>query len=129
MTLRLAVVTLFVNDQDEALRFYVDRLGFVVAEDNRMGDFRWLLVSAPGTPDVGINLKLAETPAQRSLVGKQGGGAPVFALATSDCRRDYEAMKARGVAFDGEPQTMPYGTGVTLSDVYGNKLYLNEDPR
>jgi hypothetical protein len=102
---------------------------FVVAEDNRMGDFRWLLVSAPGTPASESNLKLAETPAQRSLVGKQGGGAPVFALATSGCRRDYEAMKARGVAFDGEPQTMPYGTGVTLSDVYGNKLYLNEDPR
>jgi hypothetical protein len=38
-------------------------------------------------------------------------------------------MKARGVAFDGEPQTMPYGTGVTLNDLYGNKLYLNEDPR
>jgi hypothetical protein len=72
-----------------------------------MGEFRWLLVSAPGTPDVGINLKLAENPEQRNLVGKQGGGAPVFALATSDCRRDYERMKARDVALDGEPQTMP----------------------
>jgi catechol 2,3-dioxygenase-like lactoylglutathione lyase family enzyme len=126
--MRLAVFTLFVNDQDEALRFYVDRLGFVVAEDNRMGDFRWLLISAPGTRDVGINLKLAETPQQQSLVGKQGGGAPVFALATTDCRGDYGAMSARGVAFDGEPRTMPFGTGVTLNDLYGNKLYLNEDP-
>ena len=129
MTMRLAVFTLFVNDQDQALRFYVDQLGFVVSEDNRMGDFRWLLVSTPGTPDVAINLKLAGTPDQRTLVGRQGGGAPVFALATTDCRAAFEAMKARGVAFDGEPQTMPYGTGVMLNDLYGNKLYMNEDPR
>jgi catechol 2,3-dioxygenase-like lactoylglutathione lyase family enzyme len=129
MTMRLAVVTLFVNDQDQALRFYVDRLGFVASEDNRMGDFRWLLVSAPGTPDVAINLKLAETPEQRTLVGRQAAGAPLFALATTDCRGDFETMKARGVTFDGEPQTMPYGTGVLLNDLYGNKLYLNEEPR
>jgi catechol 2,3-dioxygenase-like lactoylglutathione lyase family enzyme len=129
MTMRLAVFTLFVNDQDQALRFYVDRLGFVVSEDNRMGDLRWLLVTAPGTADVAINLKLAETPDQRALVGKQAAGAPLFALATSDCRGDFEVMKARGVAFDGEPQTMPFGTGAMLNDLYGNKVYLNEDPR
>ena len=129
MTMRLAVFTLFVNDQDQALRFYVDRLGFVVSEDNRMGDFRWLLNSAPGTPDVAINLKLADAPDQRALVGKQGGGAPLFALATTHCRGDFEGMKARGVAFDSEPQTMPFGTGVMLNDLHGNKLYLNEDPR
>jgi Glyoxalase/Bleomycin resistance protein/Dioxygenase superfamily len=73
-------------------------------------------------------IKLAESPEQRALVGRQGAGAPLFALATSDCQRDFEAMKARGVTFDGEPQTMPYGTGVLLNDLYGNKLYLNEDP-
>jgi Glyoxalase/Bleomycin resistance protein/Dioxygenase superfamily len=94
-----------------------------------MGDFRWLLVNAPGTPDVAINLKLAETPEQRTLVGRQGASAPLLALSTTDCRSDFETMKARGVMFDGEPQTMPYGTGVLLNDLYGNKLYLNEDPR
>lgn len=128
MSMRLAVFTLFVNDQDQALRFYVDRLGFVVAEDNRMGDYRWLLVCAPQNRDVAINLELARTPDQRALVGKQGGGKPVFALATDDCDRDYQALKARGVTFDGEPRTMPYGTGVTLNDMYGNKIYLNEEP-
>ena len=128
MTMRLSVFTLFVNDQDQALGFYVDRLGFVVSEDNRMGDYRWLLVRAPETPDVAINLELAQTPDQRALVGKQGGGKPLFALATDNCSRDFQAMKARGVTFDGEPQTMPFGTGVTLNDLYGNKIYLNEDP-
>jgi len=127
--MRLSVFTLFVNDQDQALGFYVDRLGFVVSEDNRMGDYRWLLVRAPETPDVAINLELAQTPDQGALVGKQGGGKPFFALATDNCSRDFQAMKARGVTFDGEPQTMPFGTGVTLNDLYGNKIYLNEDPR
>jgi catechol 2,3-dioxygenase-like lactoylglutathione lyase family enzyme len=80
MTPRLAVFTVFVDDQEQALRFYVDRLGFVVSEDNRLGNLRWLLVAAPGTPDAAINLKLAETPDQRSLVGKQAAGAPLLAL-------------------------------------------------
>ncbi|HJZ78222.1 MAG TPA: VOC family protein [Vicinamibacterales bacterium] len=128
MTMRLAVFTVFVNDQDQALQFYVDRLGFVLSEDRQLGDYRWLLVSAPQSPDVAINLELARTPDQRALVGNQGGGKSVFALATDDCARDFQAMSARGVAFDGEPQRMPYGTGVALSDLYGNKIYLNEDP-
>jgi catechol 2,3-dioxygenase-like lactoylglutathione lyase family enzyme len=127
--MRLSVFTVFVNDQDQALLFYVDSLGFVVFEDNRMGDYRWLLVRAPDAPDVAINLELARTPEQQALVGKQGGGKPLFALATDNCRRDFHAMKARGVVFDGEPHTMPYGTGVTFNDLYGNKIYLNEDPR
>jgi len=127
MTMRLAVFTLFVNDQDQALRFYVDRLGLAVAEDNRMGDYRWLLVTAPQSREVAINLELARTPAQRALVGTQGGGKPVFALVTDDCARDFQSLKARGVTFDGEPQRMPYGTGVTLKDLYGNSIYLNEE--
>jgi catechol 2,3-dioxygenase-like lactoylglutathione lyase family enzyme len=125
--MRLTVVKLFVKDQDEACRFYVDKLGFVVSEDNRLGDYRWLLVHPPDTPDVAINLELAKTDEQRALVGRQGGGQPLFGLATDDCRRDYSAMKTRGVAFEGEPATMPYGTGVMLQDLYGNKIYLNQD--
>src|SRR5262245_3002085 len=125
--MRLTVVKLFVADQEEARRFYVDRLGFVVSEDHRLGDYRWLLVRPPDTPDVAINLELALTEQQRALVGKQGGGQPLFGLATDDCHRDYQAMKTRGVVFDGEPETMPYGIGVTLQDLYGNKLYLNQD--
>jgi hypothetical protein len=63
-----------------------------------------------------------------ALVGKQGDGKPVFALATDNCDHDFQALTARGVMFDGEPQRMPYGTGVTFNDLYGNKIYLNEDP-
>jgi len=125
--MRLTIVKLFVNDQEAARRFYVDQLGFVVFEDNRLGDYRWLLVRPPDTLDVAINLELAQTAEQRALVGQQGGGQPLFGLTTDDCRRDYLAMKSRAVVFDGEPKTTPYGTGVLLQDLYGNKLYLNED--
>jgi hypothetical protein len=75
-----------------------------------------------------VLLELARTPDQRALVGKQGGGKPVFALATDNCASDFQSMKTRGVTFEGEPQRMPYGTGVALNDLYGNKIYLNEDP-
>src|SRR5262245_49795891 len=89
MTMRLTVFTLFVTDQDQALRFYVDRLGFTMTEDKRVGDYRWLLVSASQTEDVAINLELARTPEQQALVGTQGGGKPLFALGTDDCHRDF----------------------------------------
>jgi len=93
-----------------------------------MGDFRWLIIGTPETP-VGITLKRADTPEQRALIGKQGGGAPLFGLTTDDCQRDFRVMKARGVTFEGEPRTMPFGTGVMFQDLYGNKFYLNEEPR
>jgi catechol 2,3-dioxygenase-like lactoylglutathione lyase family enzyme len=74
MTMRLTVFTLFVDNQDQALQFYVDRLGFTLSEDKRLGDYRWLLVSATPDQDVAINLELARTSDQQALVGKQGGG-------------------------------------------------------
>src|SRR5262249_40130509 len=126
--MRLTVMTLFVHDQDQAVRFFVDRLGFVVSEDSRMGDYRWLLVRAPGTPDVAINLELAKTDDERALVGKQGGSKALFGFTTDDCRRDFRAMQDRGVTFEGEPQTTPFGIGVMLQDLYGNKMYLCEEP-
>src|SRR5262245_15902912 len=103
MTMRLSVFTLFVEDQDEAHGFYVDRLGCTMTEAKRLGDYRWLLVAASQSEDVAINLELARTPDQQALVGKQGGDKPVFALATDDCHRDFRAMKARGVTFDSDP--------------------------
>jgi Glyoxalase/Bleomycin resistance protein/Dioxygenase superfamily len=73
MTMRLTVFALFVTDQDQALRFYLDRLGFIMSEDKRLGDYRWLLVSPTQHQDVAINLELARTPEQQALVGRQAG--------------------------------------------------------
>jgi catechol 2,3-dioxygenase-like lactoylglutathione lyase family enzyme len=125
---RVTVFKLYVSDQEGAKRFYVDQLGFEVAEDKRLGDYRWLLVRAPNNTEVSINLEIAKTNEQKALVGRQGAGEPLFAISTDDCKRDYAELKRRGVKFEGEPKIMPYGTGVMMQDLYGTKIYLNQDP-
>jgi catechol 2,3-dioxygenase-like lactoylglutathione lyase family enzyme len=124
---RVTLVKVFVTDQEAALRFYVELLGFEVAEDRRMGDYRWLLVKAPDNQEFSINLEVAKTSEEKALVGRQAAGQPLFSIATDNCQRDYDDMKGRGVQFEGEPKTMPYGTGVMLKDLHGNKIYLNQD--
>jgi catechol 2,3-dioxygenase-like lactoylglutathione lyase family enzyme len=125
---KVTLFKLYVTDQDAAHRFYTEKLGFQVAEDKRLGDYRWLLVKAPDNAEVSINLELARTEEEQALVGRQAAAQPLFSISTDDCRRDYQQLKGRGVHFEGEPTTMPYGTGVMLKDLYGNKIYLNEEP-
>src|SRR5262245_20323449 len=69
--MRLTVFTLFVNDQDQALHFNGDRPGFTMTEDKRLGDYRWLLVAALQSKEVGLNLELARTPEQRRSSGSR----------------------------------------------------------
>lgn len=125
---RISAFKLFVEDQEAAKRFYVEKLGFVVAEDERLGDFRWLLVRPRGNKEVAIHLALATSLEHKTLIGSQAGNEPFFGITTDDCRGDYAELKRRGVKFEGEPQEMPFGTGVMMQDLYGNKIYLNEDP-
>jgi hypothetical protein len=75
-----------------------------------------------------LALHEARTEAEQALVGKQMGSYPFLGIATDDCISDYERMNALGVKFDGEPTIKPYGTGVLFEDLYGNKIYLNEEP-
>jgi len=117
-----------VSDQEEALRFYVGQLGFEVAEDKLLGDYRWLLVRAPDNHEVSLNLETAGTEEEKALVGRQAAAQPLFSLSTDNCMRDYAELKGCGVKFEGEPKVMPYGTGVMMLDLYGNKIYLNQDP-
>ena len=125
---RLTLFKVYVSDQEEARRFYVDQLGFEVAEDKLLGDYRWLLVRMPDNKEVSLNLETARTGEERALVGRQAAGQPLFSLSTDNCMRDYAELKRRGVKFEGEPKVMPYGTGVMMQDLYGNKIYLNQDP-
>jgi catechol 2,3-dioxygenase-like lactoylglutathione lyase family enzyme len=125
---KITLFKLFVTDQDQARRFYVEKLGFEVAEDKRLGDYRWLLVKAPDNDEFSINLEIAKSDEEKALVGRQAAGQPLFSICTDDCKRDYQDMKKCGVEFDGEPVTMPYGTGVMLRDLSGNKIYLNQEP-
>jgi hypothetical protein len=125
---RLTVFKVYVSDQEDARKFYLNQLGFRVAGDKLLGDYRWLLVQAPDNQEVPLNLEVARTDEEKSLVGHQAGTQPLFTLQTDNCLRDFDEFKRRGIQFDGEPKVMPYGTGVMMRDLHGNKIYLNEEP-
>jgi catechol 2,3-dioxygenase-like lactoylglutathione lyase family enzyme len=127
---------LWVHDQDEALAFYTQKMGMEVRADvtlPELGDFRWLAVAPPDTPDVSIVLMAipgppvmdAETADQvRSLMAK-GFAGTVF-LTTDDVRAAYEELKARGVEFTEPPEERPYGIDTGFRDPSGNSLRLTE---
>ena len=125
---RMSVVTVLVRDQDEAIAFYRDTLGLQLIEDAAFGPERWVTLRAPDDECVSVSLCLATSDDDLRLVGRQAGSRPLFALAVDDCIGEYRRMRALGVAFRGEPEVRPYGTGVVLADLYGNSIYLNEEP-
>jgi catechol 2,3-dioxygenase-like lactoylglutathione lyase family enzyme len=124
---RVTLVKLFVNNQDEALAFYTAKLGFVVAEDSKLGDYRWLLVRLPDNQEFALNLDVAKTDEQRALVGRQAADAPLLSIETDDCMGEYTTLAELGVEFEGEPEIRPYGTGVLMKDLYGNRIYISQD--
>ena len=111
----IEVAGLYVRDQDEALAFYVDKLGFRVHTDVRNGDYRWLTVRHPEQPSFQLGLftpgppllDAATAQALHAIVAK--GAMPPLVLAVDDCRAAWERMRARGVEFTQEP-TDRYGT-------------------
>ena len=125
---RLSLLAVYVMDQDAAIEFYTKKLGFTLVEDVPFGPQRWVTLRLADDDVVSIALNLAQTEDDRRLVGRQGGSQPFFGIVTDDCIREYRRMKDSGVKFHGEPQVQPYGTGVTLEDLYGNKIYMNQEP-
>lgn len=123
---KISHITLLVKDQNDALNFYVGKLGFKVHTDANLGHMRWLTLAAPNQPDVELSLMLA-APSDKDLVGRQGGSYPILALLTDDCHETYKKLKALGVQFDGEPVEEEWGIGVVFKDLYGNMLYLNQE--
>ena len=127
---------LWVHDQDEALAFYTQKMGMEVRADvtlPELGDFRWLAVAPPDTPDVSIVLMAIpgapvfepETAEQvRELMAK-GAASGIF-LTTDDCRASYEELKGRGVEFIDTPEERPYGIDTGFRDPSGNALRLTE---
>src|SRR5262249_26052229 len=119
---QLKIVTLLVKDYDAAIAFYTQKLGFTLVEDKLFGDRRWITLSLPGN-HCALPLELAKTPEDLAIVGRQGGSFPFLAPDTADCLLgDYQAMKSRGVAFHGEPERGPWGTGVLFGDLYGTRF-------
>jgi len=74
-----------------------------------------------------LALELATNLDDLAIVGTQAGSFPLLALDTADCVGDYKTLKTRGVIFHGEPTTGPWGTGVLLEDLYGNKIFLSQE--
>jgi len=124
---QISLLNVLVKDQDAAIEFY-KKLGFAVMEDVPFGPNRWVTLRLPDDKTLSISLNVAESETDQALVGKQTGSQPLFGMATDDCLGEYRRLKAAGVHFLGEPQVQPYGTGVLLEDLYGNKIYLNQEP-
>ena len=134
--MKIATAQIWVHDQDEALAFYTEKLGFEVRADvtlPEMGNFRWLTVGPPEQEDVSIVLMAipgapvmdAETKEQvETLMGK-GFAGTVF-LTTDDVRGDYEELAARGVEFTEEPESRPYGIDAGFRDPSGNRFRLTQ---
>jgi len=118
----LALVSLVVRDYDEALDFFVGRLGFVLVEDSLVPEQakRWVVVAPPGACESRLLLARASTPEQQSRIGAQTGGRVFLFLHTDDFWRDYETYRARGVNFVRGPRDEPYGTVAVFKDLYGN---------
>lgn len=134
--IRIANAQLWVDDQDEALAFYTQKLGMEVRSDvtlPEMGDFRWLTVRPPGQDDFAITLMAIPGPPVmdpgtadqvRDLMSK-GFAGTVF-LTTDDVRSEYEELKGRGVEFTEEPEERPYGIDAGFRDPSGNSFRLTQ---
>lgn len=126
----LAHIALVVRDYDEALAFYVGKLGFELVEDSYQPaqDKRWVTVRPPGAGADATTLLLARasTPEQAEFIGDQAGGRVFLFLRTDDFDRDFATMVERGIEFVRPPADMPYGKVAVFLDLYGNRWDLVE---
>jgi catechol 2,3-dioxygenase-like lactoylglutathione lyase family enzyme len=126
MTNGVQVAGLYVQDQDEALQFYVERLGFRVHTDARNGDYRWLTVQHPDQPEFQLGLFRPQAPtvddatAQGLLEAVAKGAMPPLVLVVEDCQASYETMRARGVEFSQEPIARYGSVDASFRDPSGN---------
>ena len=135
MSQGVGVVGLYVRDQDEALQFYVEKLGFRVHTDARNGDYRWLTVQHPEQPSFQLGLFTPQSPmvdeatAQtlREIVAK--GAMPPLVLVVADCRAPYPRMSERGVGVTQEPVNRYGAVDASFRDPSGNGWKMIEAQR
>ena len=135
MPKRISHTFIYVLDQDQALDFYVGKLGFVVHTDADLGVMRFLTVNLPDQPDVELVLMAPGAPAHdeataeqiRELVTKGAGGGGLV-IATDNCRATYKSLLAAGVEFTQEPTERFYGTDCALRDPFGNPIRFTQPP-
>ena len=118
----IGYVALVVREYDEAIRFYVDTLGFRLIEDKfiEAENKRWILIAPPGSIESKVLLARAEGAEQASRIGNQTGGRVFLFLNTDDFWRDFDLYRSKGVVFVREPVEEFYGTVAVFEDLYGN---------
>ena len=126
--MKIKLTTIYVDDQEQALRFYTDVLGFVKKADFSQGPFRWLTVASPEEPD-GTELQLAlnDNPAAKTYqqaLFQQGQPAAMFF--SDDVQADYERIKARGAEFTMPPTQVTGSTIAMVNDTCGNLIQLTQ---
>lgn len=127
MKQRIAHVALVVDDYDDAIQFYTQKLDFTLIEDTKLTETkRWVVVSPPGAEESSLLLAKAANDEQKTRVGNQAGGRVFLFLFTDDFWRDYNKMLERGVHFVRPPKEEEYGTVAVFEDLYGNKWDLLE---
>lgn len=124
--MQINVASVFVDDQEKALKFYTDVLGFVKKADVVAGDYRWLTVVSPeGHEDVELLLEPNANPAaQQFQKAIYDQGIPATALFTKSVAADYERLRSRGVRFLSEPNIEAWGANVIFDDTCGNLINL-----
>ena len=121
MKQRIAHIALVVNDYDEAIRFYTEKLDFKLIEDTKQSEAkRWVIVAPPGAEECCLLLAEAANDKQKASVGNQTGGRVFLFLFTDDFQRDYNKMLGRGINFVRPPKVEEYGTVAVFEDLYGN---------
>jgi len=126
--MKIKLTSVYVDDQDKALRFYTEVLGFVRKADFSNGPFRWLTVASPEEPD-GAELQLARNDNPAACAYQQAmfeQGQPAAMLLTDDVRGDYERIKARGGEFTMPPTDVTASTIAMLKDTCGNLLQFTQ---
>jgi predicted enzyme related to lactoylglutathione lyase len=121
MKQEIVQLALLVDDYDEAIQFYTQKLRFSLVEDTVLSETkRWVLVAPPGSDGCRLLLAKAATDEQKNRVGDQTGGRVFLFLHTDDIMRDYENMSDQGIEFARKPTAAPYGTVAVFKDLYGN---------
>ena len=127
----ITISHIFVADQDQALDFYVGKLGLEGSNDQDLGCMRWLTVRVPGQPGRDILLEKPGPPAMEDATARQvreliakGASGFTIGFTTDDCRKTYEALLAKGVEFTQGPVEQPYGTEIGLRDPFGNHIRI-----
>jgi catechol 2,3-dioxygenase-like lactoylglutathione lyase family enzyme len=124
---RIAHIALVVKDYDEAIRFYTEKLNFIIIEDTVLTDSkRWVLIAPPGAKECCLLLAKAVNERQKASIGNQTGGRVFLFLYTNNFENDYKQMVENGIRFIRQPAKEAYGTVAVFEDLYGNLWDLIE---